>query len=64
VGIKIDKLICKGCSACLYVCPVGALELEDMKVKVTDACISCGQCVPVCNWMAITLEKEPPEKKD
>lgn len=63
--IKIDRLKCTGCGACTYVCPVEVLEVVDMKCEVKEGCISCGKCVPVCNWMAITLEKEekPAKKK-
>jgi len=46
------------------VCPVGVLEVADMKARVNPGCISCGLCVPACTWGAITLEKEPPKKKD
>jgi len=62
MGITIDTLKCTGCGACTYVCPVGVLEIYDMKVRVNEGCISCGKCVPVCNFMAITLEKETKQK--
>jgi NAD-dependent dihydropyrimidine dehydrogenase PreA subunit len=62
MGIKIDPLICKGCGACIYLCPVNVLEMDDMKAVVKEGCISCGKCVDVCNWQAITLEK-PTKKK-
>ena len=63
MGVKIDTLKCVGCEACIYVCPVGVLELVDMKSHVNEGCISCGECVKVCNWQAITLIKEPAKKK-
>ena len=63
MAIKIDTLKCTGCGACIYVCPVGVLEVDDMKCRVKEGCISCGKCVEVCNWMAITLKKEPKKKK-
>ncbi len=62
MGITIDLLKCTGCGACTYICPVGVLEIIDMKARVNEGCISCGKCVNVCNFMAITLEKEPKEK--
>jgi NAD-dependent dihydropyrimidine dehydrogenase PreA subunit len=63
VGIKIDTTKCTGCGACIYVCPVGVLELVDMKAKVNEGCISCGKCVNECAFFAITIEKESKKKK-
>ena len=63
MGVIIDRLKCVGCGACIYVCPVGVLELVDMKSTVKEGCISCGKCVETCNWQAITLVKEPAKKK-
>jgi ferredoxin len=62
MGIKIDTTRCTGCGACIYVCPVGVLELDDMKARVIPGCISCGKCVNVCSFFAITLEEEPEKK--
>jgi ferredoxin len=62
MGVAIDTLKCTGCGACTLVCPVMVLEVIDMKCRVSEGCISCGQCVEVCNWRAITLEK-PAKKK-
>jgi ferredoxin len=63
MAVKIDTLKCTGCGACTLVCPVGVLEIVDMKSTVKPGCISCGKCVPVCGWEAITLIKEPVKKK-
>ncbi len=63
MGVKIDTLKCTGCGACIYVCPVGVLEVVDMKCRVNEGCISCGKCIEVCNWMAITPEKQTKKKK-
>ncbi len=63
MGVKIDTLKCIGCGACTFVCPVGVLEVVDMKCRVNPGCISCGKCVPACTWEAITLVKEPVKKK-
>ncbi len=61
MGIIIDTTKCTGCGACIYICPVGVLELVDMKARVNEGCISCGKCVNACAFFAITLEEEPPK---
>ena len=55
---RIDTLKCVGCEACIYVCPVSVLEVEDMKCRVKEGCIGCGACVDACNWRAITMVDE------
>ncbi len=52
-----DKEKCVGCSACVNVCPTGALSFKDIKtdsgfkrvLKIRwDICIECGQCQLNC----------------
>jgi NAD-dependent dihydropyrimidine dehydrogenase PreA subunit len=64
MGVKVDTLKCTGCGACTFVCPVGVLAVVDMKCRVEEGCISCGQCVERCHWQAITLIDEPTKKKE
>jgi ferredoxin len=64
MGIKIDKLKCVGCGACLPYCPVGVLYIDDMKCQATEGCTSCGACVDVCTFRALSLEEETEDKKD
>ncbi len=63
MGVKIDTLKCTGCGGCIYVCPVGVLAIEDMKARVEEGCISCGECVDRCQWQAITLINDKNDKK-
>ena len=64
MGVKVDLYKCTGCGSCVPVCPIGVLELVDMKCAVIEGCTSCGKCVDTCTFRAITLEDEPAEKKD
>ncbi len=61
--VKIDTLKCIGCGACTFVCPQGALEVIDMKCRVSDKCIDCGKCLTACTWEAITPDDKPAKKK-
>ena len=51
--ILADK--CKGCTACMRKCPVGAITGKVKEVHVLDAdkCIKCGACKAACKFGAI-----------
>ncbi len=46
---------CKGCTACMRVCPAGAITGEKKKPHVInqDLCIKCGACFETCKFKAI-----------
>ncbi len=46
---------CKGCTLCVKVCPVDAIQGERKALHTidTDACIKCGACVDKCPFKAI-----------
>lgn len=53
--IQIDESLCKGCTKCSRVCPVGAIEgsvKNPHKIDQTK-CIKCGACVDACPFKAI-----------
>ena len=52
----IDPAVCKGCSLCSKVCPVGAISGEVRKLFVIDSskCIKCGACMEKCRFNAIS----------
>jgi NADH-quinone oxidoreductase subunit F len=52
---EIVAELCKGCAACVKVCPVGAITGEVKKPHLLDAelCIRCGACAAKCKFNAI-----------
>ncbi|MFA5367309.1 MAG: 4Fe-4S binding protein [Dehalococcoidia bacterium] len=51
----IDEGECTACGACIDMCPVNALKLEDAAELDIDKCIGCGVCVTHCDMNAIKL---------
>ena len=53
---------CKGCYACIRVCPTKAIKVEGGKADViNERCIGCGTCVRVCMPKAKQVEKSTGE---
>lgn len=46
---------CKGCTACVKICPVNAIRGERNQVHTIDAdiCIECGACARTCPYQSI-----------
>ena len=55
MAVTIDKEKCTGCAACVAVCPVSALKIENGKAVVSEKCVDCGACIGQCPVEAITL---------
>ena len=53
--ISIDPELCKGCSKCSRICPVGAISGKVKEPFVIDQskCIKCGSCLEACPFKAI-----------
>ena len=53
--ISIDPALCKGCSKCSRICPVGAISGKIKQPFVIDGekCIKCGACLESCPFHAI-----------
>ncbi|HMB15850.1 MAG TPA: 4Fe-4S binding protein, partial [Pelovirga sp.] len=50
---------CTGCSACVGICPTGALAAPDVRgtqpMAKNDRCTTCNLCVEFCRQAAITI---------
>lgn len=55
VSLEIDPKLCKGCSKCSRICPVGAISGEIKNPYKIDQtiCIKCGACKDCCNFHAV-----------
>jgi ferredoxin len=51
----VDEDTCISCGACVDVCPVDAITMEDKAVIDADTCTDCGACVDECPVDAISL---------
>jgi heterodisulfide reductase subunit A len=48
---------CNGCNACVPVCPVNAITMQEGKAKINPfQCTGCGACIPVCPKEAIDFK--------
>lgn len=55
VPLSIDAALCKGCTACVKKCPVGAISGGPKALHTIDPalCIKCGACITACKFSAI-----------
>jgi NAD-dependent dihydropyrimidine dehydrogenase PreA subunit len=64
-----DTETCIGCGECVNLCQVGALEMEDDKIKINQAyCMGCGNCVSHCPSGSLSLVRcsdyKPPKQSE
>ncbi len=53
---QININSCKGCGACVLVCPVGAIKIENKRAKIDEnLCIGCAACVHACRYGVISI---------
>lgn len=64
-GNTIPCLTCKneksGCTACMDVCPVNAIEVEEDAIEILDSCRKCGLCAAACPTEAIISPRPRPK---
>ncbi len=54
--IYTDKSRCKKCFACVRVCPVNAIRVQEDGTSISrPRCINCGDCVDACSQGAIRM---------
>ncbi|QWT17934.1 4Fe-4S binding protein [Collinsella sp. zg1085] len=65
-GNTLQCMLCRyeqsACSACMDVCPVDAITIEDDAISVSDDCRECGLCVSVCPTESFVSPKIQPKK--
>ena len=57
VTLSVDSQACRGCGACIDVCPHRVLVLSEKRIAIgdRDACMECGACARNCAFGAITV---------
>ena len=58
---------CAGCTACMGICPVGAISMREGQDGFlypyvdNQKCINCGKCISVCPMNGTVKSSEAPE---
>ena len=52
----VDEDKCFGCGACIALCPVNVLDLENRVAVVDESnCTHCEHCIPLCPVHALSI---------
>ena len=53
-ALKLNDYLCSGCTACMKICPTGAIRIRGGKAVLSDnKCVDCGECIKACPKGAI-----------
>lgn len=55
MAAKVNEEKCVGCEACIDVCPISAITMDNSKAVISNECFECGACVSACPQEAIVL---------
>jgi len=53
----VDRKKCDACGACVEVCPVEAIKLNEVAEVDAEECVECEQCVDECPNQAISMQE-------
>tara|TARA_B100001094_G_scaffold241467_1_gene237308 strand:- start:368 stop:592 length:225 start_codon:yes stop_codon:yes gene_type:complete len=52
----VDENLCYGCGACIALCPVNVLILDNrLAVVDEEKCTHCEHCIPACPVFALSI---------
>ena len=58
-SLVVDENLCLGCTACMRMCPTGAIRIRDGKAVISDnKCVDCGECIKICPHKALHIQQD------
>ena len=58
-SLKLNDYLCTGCTACMRICPTGAIRIRGGKAVLSDnKCVDCGECMKACEKKAIYIKQD------